>query len=506
MRLKQLIRGVPIIELEGSLAREVYGITADPRRISRGMLFASLPTDDATEGESINQAISRGATAVMCERHGLVPSRAAKIKVPDVRAALAMAAAAFYQYPARRLRLIGVAGNQARTVAFLLKQFLEGAGCKSGLISSSRHEIGRRRLPAASLTEALDVQGLLSMMVEACCEACVIEITPELIARKALNQIKFELLLSDSFESLTAPGGIFSDTADTARRWLASKNWETEGKAWRIHPLANEAPETVTIELICAPTAVSRLQAVALQTSREGTWARWLIPGQTFSSHLPFVGRDYLSSTLAAAGAALALNVSPCRIRTMLPQLKPAAGQLESVTLGQPFGIFVDGAQTETDLKNSLETLRTVTPGQLLLVMGSPGGGIPSGRAGLGRIAGGHSDFAIFTSDNPGWEPPGAAAAQMAFGFRSVRREGSFVQLDRRQAIALAVRLAQPGDTVLIAGKGWRSFQEAQGTVSPFDDVAIARQAVEARFVPQTKPAPPRQRVQHALEELACQP
>src|ERR1051326_8605686 len=194
MLLKQLVTELAPAKVEGSLDREIAGITYDSRRVTPGVLFVAIPGQKTDGHEFINSAVDRGAAAVICERNGLVSQRATKIRVADARAALARAAAAFYRHPSRKLRVIGVTGTNGKTtVAFMVKQILEAAGVNCGLIGTVRYEIGERVIPAQRTTpEALEIHQMMAQMLRADCQACVMEVSSHALDQKRVCGVQFD--------------------------------------------------------------------------------------------------------------------------------------------------------------------------------------------------------------------------------------------------------------------------------------------------------------------------
>jgi UDP-N-acetylmuramoyl-L-alanyl-D-glutamate--2,6-diaminopimelate ligase len=202
-------------------------------------------------------------------------------------------------------------------------------------------------------------------------------------------------------------------------------------------------------------------------------------PQEKFPCRLPLIGRHNVYNALAAVGAGLLLKVGLPPIQAALNSVKTVPGRLEAITLGQPFGVFVDYAHTDDALRNVLTTLREITSGRLLLAFGCGGSRDAGKRPKMGKVAATLASFTIITSDNPRREPPEKIAAELEAGFRAVRRDGFKVELDRRRAIDEILRSANPGDTVLIAGKGHETYQEFEDTVIPFDDRIYARETLE---------------------------
>ncbi len=195
MQLKQLIQALPSASVEGPTDREVVGITYDSRRVTPGMVFVAIPGHHVDGHEFIGTAVERGASAVICERSRLVPGRTTKIKVADVREAMACAARSFYQHPSAKLKVIGVTGTNGKTtVAFMIKAILEAAGIKTGLMGTVRYEIGDRVIPAQRTTpESIEVQQMLAQMLKADCQACVMEVSSHALDQQRVHGVEFDV-------------------------------------------------------------------------------------------------------------------------------------------------------------------------------------------------------------------------------------------------------------------------------------------------------------------------
>ena len=192
-RLRELAAAIQPLKVEGSLDREVTGLAYDSRRVMPGMVFVALRGEHTDGHDYIESAIDRGAVAVICERHGSFSQRGTRLKVDDSRVALARASACFYQYPASKLRVIGVTGTNGKTtVAFMIKAVLEAHGLKCGLIGTVRYEVGDRVMPAQRTTpEALEVQQMMAQMVRSGCQVCVMEVSSHALDQKRVEGIGF---------------------------------------------------------------------------------------------------------------------------------------------------------------------------------------------------------------------------------------------------------------------------------------------------------------------------
>ncbi|MBI4660931.1 MAG: UDP-N-acetylmuramoyl-L-alanyl-D-glutamate--2,6-diaminopimelate ligase [Verrucomicrobia bacterium] len=488
MQLRQLINELPAVTVEGSLDREVAGITYDSRRVAPGMIFVAIRGQHVDGHDFINSAIDRGAAAVICERNGFVSQRVTKIKVTDVREALALAAAAYYQHPSTKLKVIGVTGTNGKTtVAFMVKHLLETAGVKTGLLGTIRYEVGERVFPAQRTTpEALEVQQMLSHMVRAECEACVMEVSSHALDQKRVAGVEFDIAL---FTNLTQDHLDYHGTMEQyfeAKSRLFSPQFlgtKRGGSVINIddefgHRLQSESKAQVQLTYGLQEAAMLRASEIRLGT--DGTRMTVETPDFHFPCHLPLIGRHNVYNALAAVGAGMVLKLGAVPLRTALNTMEPVPGRLENVAAGFPFGVYVDYAHTEDALRNVLATLRELTTGRILLAFGCGGSRDQGKRAKMGRVAAELADFTLVTTDNPRKEAPEKIAGQIEAGLCSVRHARYRVELDRKRAIHAIISMAGAGDVVLIAGKGHETYQEFEDTVVPFDDRIYARETLEA--------------------------
>jgi len=487
MQLQELVNSLGALRIEGSLEREVTGLAYDSRRVLPGMVFVAVPGRRTDGHEFVNEAIDRGACAIVCQRNGLTLQKAARIKVADAREALARAAVAFYQNPSARLRVIGVTGTSGKTiVAFLIKHLLETAGLRCGLIGTIRYEIGDRVIPAQRTTpEALEVQQMLAQMVRAGCQACVMEVSSHALDQKRTVGVEFDLGV---FTNLTPDHLDYHHTMQDyflAKRKLfcaLERGAKPSGAVINLDdPFgARLARETeVRIRLTYSLLQEAMLHASAIQLSREATRMTVHTPKGQFTCRLPLIGRHNAYNALAAVGAGLFLEIPLPVIRKALVTVAPVPGRLEPVSAGQPFGAFVDYAHTDDALRNALTALREITPGRLLLTFGCGGNRDAGKRPRMGAVAAELADFTLLTSDNPRRESADQILAQIAAGFGRAPGERFRLERDRQRAIDEVLRLARPGDTVLIAGKGHETYQEFADTVVPFDDRLHVRETLE---------------------------
>ena len=487
MQLKQLIQQISTLSVEGSLDREVAGITYDSRRVTPGMIFVAIPGQNHDGHHYINVAIDRGAAAIICERNGFSSHRSAKIKVADSREVLAQLSSVFYQNPASKLKMIGVTGTNGKTtIAFLVKQMLEAGGIKTGLISTVRYEIGDRVIPAHRTTpESLEIQQMLSQMLRADCQACVMEVSSHALDQKRVAGIQFDVGI---FTNLTQDHLDYHGTMEAyyeAKKKLFSGIEEGSRDGRIIINIDDSFGARLSrevrpkIQLTYGIDQAATVRATQIHLGATETTMVVETADKNFSCHLPLIGRHNVYNALAAVGAGLSLKLDPLVIKNALATMQPVPGRLERVACGQPFGVFVDYAHTDDALRNVLKTLRELADGRVLLAFGCGGSRDTGKRAKMGLVAAELADDTIITSDNPRKESAAVIASQIEGGFKSFRVEGCRVELDRRRAIQEIIRMARPGDIVLIAGKGHETYQEFEDTVVPFDDRIYAAESLE---------------------------
>lgn len=478
MDLRQLLKTMPAVAVEGPLDREVVGLTYDSRRVTPGVVFFAVPGLNTDGHEFIPVAIERGASAVICERNGFVSRRATRVKVADCRAAMARAAATFYGHPSSQLQVVGITGTNGKTcVAFILKAILNAANQRTGLISTICHELGDRVIPAQRTTpEAVEVQQMLAAMVRADCRACVLEVSSHALVQQRVAGIELDAAV---FTNLSADHLDYHESFEdyfAAKKLLFHALEQGTKRGGAIINIDDLAGARLTRETNAEVTLTygfgepARVRASRLQMNATGTRMRLETPAGNFDCRVSLLGRYNVYNVLAAVGAALVLRVPLPTIRQALMHLAPVPGRLERVACGQPFAVFVDYAHTESALRQVLTALREFTSGRLLLVLGCGGSRDTAKRPRMGRVAAELADLTYITTDNPRREEPAAIAGQIEAGYRELRAEGCVVELERHRAIEAALREAQTADTVLIAGKGHETYQEIADTIIPFDD------------------------------------
>ena len=485
MQIKTLIAKLETVRVDGSSEREITGIAYDSRRVKPGFLFVALRGEKADGHKFVEDAIGRGAVAVLCEESAPHP-KAASIVVKDTRAAMAAVAAAYYRNPSHHLKMAGVTGTNGKTTTtFLLKHICDSAFLRCGLIGTVRYEIGERILPASRTTpESLDLQEMLAQMRNAGCKAAAMEVSSHALAQERVRAIEFDAAV---FTNLTqdhldyhgtmenyfaAKARLFAGLAQQVKkRGGAVINTDDGYGAKLAAKFARDLPVTSY-----GMGARADFRASNVKSDVQGTSYQLDACERSYLVRLPLIGRFNVYNSLAALAAASAMGLDLRASVLSLSKAPGVPGRLEAVPAKRQFKIFVDYAHTDDALLNVLQTLRELSPGRILVVFGCGGNRDRAKRPKMGAVVEQLADWAIITSDNPRKEEPGAIIGDIRQGFRGGNYE---VLVDRREAIWKAVSLAQPRDIVLIAGKGHEATQEFADSTVPFDDAAIAQQALE---------------------------
>ncbi len=489
MQLSRLIERLQPMAVHGPADREIVALCYDSRKAVPGSLFVAIRGERTDGHDHIDGALRRGAVALVTER--VVRAEGATVLVvPHARRALAQAAAAFYGDPASRLRTVGVTGTNGKTtVVYLLRHLLERAGLRAGLLGTVGYEMGGRTLPAARTTpEALDLQRLLAQCVDARCGAVVMEVSSHALAQERVAEIAFDV-------------GVFTNLTQDHLDFHGSMKAYFDAKArlfagLRAHPQRTRAA-VINIDDPYGQQLVARFgrdlpvvtygmgaradfRASNFKVELSGSSYQLDAQERSYLVRLPLIGRFNILNSLAALAAAHGLGVDLRSSVLALARAPQVPGRLEVVPAKRQFQVFVDYAHTDDALLNVLKTCRDLHPRRLILVFGCGGDRDRAKRPLMGAVADAHADHAIVTSDNPRSEDPEAIIREVAAGFRQRKPERI---VDRREAIARAVSLADARDIVLIAGKGHEKYQEFADRTVPFDDVEVAARALEDRPV-----------------------
>ena len=480
------------------LARPVTGVAYDSRRVEPGALFVAWKGRRADGAAFAADALARGAAGVVAEGPRPAGLDVPWIEVGDARMALARLAAAFFGYPAGDLQVVGITGTNGKTTtAYLLSAILDRAGVPCGRLGTVSYRIGDEERDAPNTTpEAPDLQRLLREMVDWGCRACAMEVSSHALALRRVDGTRFAAAV---FTNLTRDHLDFHHDMEAyfaAKRRLFEMlepgavgvlNADDPGGA-RLVPVV---PRPVTYG-IDRPADVT---PGPVGQSLDGLRFELRTPRGLLRVASRLVGRPNVYNILAAASTAMTLGVASSAIERGLADVELVPGRFQLVSAGgDDVQVVVDYAHTDDALRNLLETARPLAAGRLVTVFGCGGDRDRTKRPLMGAVAARLSDVVVVTSDNPRSEDPVAIIEEIKRGIappsdrpakNGMAARGRALECltipDRAEAIERAIRGAQPGDLVLIAGKGHEKNQVIGNRVLPFDDVEAARAALARR-------------------------
>ena len=494
MKCSALLAAVKPLTVAGAGDPDIKGLACDSRKVKPGFLFFALRGRVTDGRQFMDDAGRRGAAAIALEHDPAAgPIRAGAGSIPmlvyaDARLAMAELAAAYHRRPGDRLQLVGVTGTNGKTtIAFLVRAILEAAGRRTGLLGTVVYQMGERAIPASRTTpESVDLQDMLSQMVEAGCRSAVLEVSSHALVQHRVAGLDFDAAV---FTNLTQDHLDYHETREQyfqakARLFLGLSRRRKRPAAViniddpygrRLAGLGPLDADLVTVSLDSA----ADVRASGLRLSPAGSTFDAQTPWGAARVSLPLAGRYNAANALAALAAAGALGVPPAAAAGALAGIAAIPGRLEAIAAPAGFTVYVDYAHTDDALRNVLTALREMTGGRVLTVFGCGGNRDRGKRPLMGAVAEALSDHVILTSDNPRKEDPGEILAQIRAGCRD--RGAVEVIEDRQEAIERALSLAVPGDTVLVAGKGHENYQEFADTVIPFDDRQVVRECLGIR-------------------------
>lgn len=461
---------------------DIKGLAYDSRQVKPGFLFVAIPGRHHDGSAFIDDALKRGAVAVIGEQP-LALRHVPYLCVPHARIALADIACAYFENPSAALEVFGVTGTNGKTTtAYMIRAMLDKATRSPGLISTICYEIGQRIIPANRTTpEAPDLQAMMQKMDRAGCQSVVMEVSSHALDQHRVRGIDFDVAL---FTNLSRDHLDYHETMEAyfdAKRRLFRELGQGNKQAVAVLNADDEWGRRLVDDVAGGPASLltygtgkdADVTVSDIQLDAGGSRFTVKTPWGDQAIRLHQLGRFNLSNALAAIAACGARGISLDVMVEALEHMQSVPGRLQAVAEGNPFNIFVDYAHTDDALSNVLQILREITPGRILLVFGCGGDRDRSKRPAMGRVAEQGADHTFITSDNPRTEEPAAIAEAIAAGYADPERHT--ICLNREEAIRLAIAQAQPGDAVLIAGKGHENYQEFGHTMVPFDDAEVAR-------------------------------
>ncbi|MCI8497350.1 MAG: UDP-N-acetylmuramoyl-L-alanyl-D-glutamate--2,6-diaminopimelate ligase [Clostridiales bacterium] len=455
----------------------VSDITCDSERITKDCLFVCIRGTRTDGHDFAEEALLKGACAVITERDLHLKKQ---IVVEDTRALYAELCARFFGKPAESLRLIGVTGTNGKTTTtYMLRHIFEYCGHKAGLIGTIHNTVGEFHFPSHHTTpDAYELQWLMGRMREEQCEFAVMEASSHALTQHRMDGCTFEAAV---FTNLTQD---HLDYHGTMERYFEAKrrlfrqsrhaviNLDDPWSARMVYGL----PVKVTTFGIRSAKADWRAQNI--RTRPDGVDFEIAGPNAAGQVSLPVPGEFSVYNALGAAVCALTVGMPFYAVTRALSSFQGVKGRLEVVPTGRDFTVLIDYAHTPDGLDKVLSAVRNFTPGRLVTVFGCGGDRDPGKRPQMGEAALRHSDFAVITSDNPRTEEPMAIIKDILKGVSGTKVPYIVIE-NRREAIEYAVRTAQPGDIVVLAGKGHETYQILKDETIHFDEREVVAKALK---------------------------
>ena len=490
VQISQLITNLDCEMVGGD--QEISGLSYDSRKIKPGELFFAIRGFKTDGHKYIEEAISNGAVAVVVEEIQDLDPAIAQILVPDTRAAMGKMAAAYFNYPSRRLRVVGVTGTNGKTTTtYLIKSILEQAGYTVGLIGTVQAMIGSSVIPAQRTTpESVDLQAMLAEMVVHNLDYVVMEVSSHALDLNRTVGLEFDTAV---FTNLTQDHLDFHQDFEhyfQAKFKLFAGLMQEQTKEGKVSIVNVDDPYGLKIASRSSAPVYSygiqqqaQFRACEINVGSRGVKYRLLTPLGDLHLDLNLTGQFNVYNTLAACAAGFAAGAGLSDIKAGLERVGGVPGRFELIDMGQDFAVIIDYAHTPDSLGNILETARGFAKNRVITVFGAGGDRDRSKRPLMGRVTAELSDYVILTADNPRSEDPVQICREIERGILPIMGQkasfGYVIEPSRSKAIEMAIRAAKAGDVVIIAGKGHETYQEFADGKIDFDDRAEARRVLK---------------------------
>ncbi len=476
MKLSEILKGIEVLNDFSDV--EAADVTQDSRLVKKGSLFVCVKGAVFDGHLFAKDMLEKGACAVVVERDLGLDNQ---IIVKDSRAIYSSICANFFGNPADKLKLIGLTGTNGKTTTtFLIKQILENIGKKVGLIGTVQNMICDEVYPAKYTTpDPYELQKLFSKMVEAGCEYVVMEVSSQALAQGRVNGLRFKVA---AFTNLT------QDHLDYHKTW--ENYFEAKKILFKNCDIAvTNADDKNGLEIVkgldfekIVTYAVDKNDAtyVAKNVKFKSSGVEYELVGDFIGRcSCPIPGRFSVYNSLCAASCALALGISFDDVLSSISKSKGVKGRIEVVPTGRDFTIIIDYAHSPDGLENIITSLKEIAQGRVVTLFGCGGDRDKTKRPKMGKIAAELSDFCIVTSDNPRSENPSEIIKDILVGMKDIKTPYKVVE-NRKEAIAYAIKNAQPKDIILLAGKGHETYQILPTGTIHFDEREVVAEILAA--------------------------
>jgi UDP-N-acetylmuramoyl-L-alanyl-D-glutamate--2,6-diaminopimelate ligase len=487
MHLQSLLSNLHFYTYHSKENPQISSIEMDSREVKSGSLFICVKGYTVDGHEFVDQAIEKGAVAIISESplHVRVPV----VTVTDSKRVMAVLADAFYQHPTQKLQLIGITGTNGKTsTTHMIEKIMRAAGRNTGLIGTIHTKIGDQTFDTKNTTpESLTLQKTFSKMLQHQVDTAIMEVSSHALDLGRVHGCDFDIAV---FTNLTQDHLDYHGSMTEYRRAKGllfaqlGNSFNPEKPKYAVLNADDEAAEeykrsTSAHVITYGVNQPSHIRATDIKMENNGTRFTLSIEGKSYQVQIKLVGLFSVYNVLAAIATSIAANVPISTIIDTLKEIEGVQGRFELVHAGQDFAVVVDYAHTPDSLGNAIQTLKEFVKGSLFVIVGCGGDRDKSKRPIMAGIAATHADVAIFTSDNPRSEDPDQILKDMEAG----AQQGDFKTIiDREEAIRYAIERAKKDDIILIAGKGHETYQIIGQEVVDFDDREVAKKVIKERL------------------------
>ncbi len=483
MKLKRLFKNIPLKGIKGSKEIDITGISSHSKLVAPGYLFIARKGFQDNGDNYISEAIRGGAKAILTDMYNPFYKGIVQLIHSDPGSIEGQVALEFFQNPSRHLSVIGITGTNGKTTtSYLVYHLLNKAQIATGLIGTIEYVLGHVKIAASRTTpDVISNHKMISEMVAKKCRACVMEVTSHGLIQNRVYGIDFDIAV---FTNLTQDHLDYHQDLDSycgAKAKLFSALDQTKNQKEKCAIINIDCPrhsqiikDIKTPILTYAIDQKADLQAHDIELFSTGSTFKIFCQNQEVTCSISLIGRFNIYNCLAAVAVGLKHKIPLEEIVQILSTFKTVSGRLELVTNHKGIKVYVDYAHTDDALKNVLTALREIKENKIITVFGCGGDRDQLKRPKMGLVANELSDFTIITSDNPRSEDPLLICQEIAKAFNNT--SNFFIETDRKKAIAYALKMAEPNDIILIAGKGHETYQLFAHQMLDFDDRKVVQE------------------------------
>lgn len=481
--LKKLLERLEYECIQGNTDISISELVYDSRKAAKDDLFVCIKGTVVDGHEFIEEVAAKGVSVVVVQEEVKAPEGVTVIKVADTRYALAMLSAAFFDYPAETLKVIGITGTKGKTTTtYMVKSILEAAGYKVGLIGTIEAIIGEETIPASNTTpESYIIQNYFRKMLDAGCDCCVMEVSSQGLMMHRVAGLQFELGIFTNIE----PDHIGPNEHASFEEYMECKGMLFRQCKTGIVNADDKHVQEVLKGHTCEVETFGFSQQADLRATNVELVKRPGYLGVAYTVkglvncdvEIDVPGKFSVYNSLTAIAICRHFQVTEENMKKALKEAK-TKGRIEMIKVSDEFTLMIDYAHNAMSLESLLTTLKEYQPKRLVCLFGCGGNRSKLRRYEMGEVSGKLADLTIITSDNPRFEEPQAIIDDIKQGM--AKTDGKYVEIaDRKEAIRYAIEHGQPGDVIVLAGKGHEDYQEIKGKKYPMDERVLIAEVLE---------------------------